>query len=84
MIGALTVGKKAAKFGYKKYGVPGAVLAGAGGIAGLVVAKKGLKRLTQSAAEGGTPQLESADDPAGSESESADAGGKSGDDGSGE
>ena len=64
MIGALTVGKKAAKFGYKKYGVPGAVLAGAGGVVGIVVAKKGFKRLSQSAAEGDEPRLESGDSSA--------------------
>lgn len=74
MIGALTVGKKAAKFGYKKYGVPGAILAGAGGVAGLVVAKKGFKRLTQSAVEGGPPRLESGDaDGSSSSGDSKDA-----------
>lgn len=40
MIGALSVGKKAAKYGYKAYGIPGAVIAGAGGAAGAVAAKK--------------------------------------------
>lgn len=43
MIGSLTVGKKAAKYGYKAYGVPGAAIAGAGGAIGVAVAKKGLQ-----------------------------------------
>ncbi|MFC4989174.1 hypothetical protein [Saliphagus infecundisoli] len=73
MIGALTVGKKAAKFGYKKYGVPGAILAGAGGVAGLVVAKKGFKRLTQSAIEGDTPRLESGESSSSSGDADADS-----------
>ncbi len=43
MFGPLTVGKKAAEYGYKAYGVPGAVVAGAGGAAGVAVAKKGVE-----------------------------------------
>lgn len=43
MIGALAASKKAAKYGYKVYGVPGAVVAGAGGAAGVVAAKKGME-----------------------------------------
>ena len=43
MLGALSVGKKAAQYGYKKLGVPGAVLAGAGGAAGYAVFKKKTK-----------------------------------------
>ncbi|MFC6905928.1 hypothetical protein [Halalkalicoccus tibetensis] len=43
MIGSLAAGKKGAELGYKVYGVPGAVAAGAGGAAGMLVAKKGLE-----------------------------------------
>lgn len=43
MIGPLAAGKKGAELGYKVYGVPGAVAAGAGGAAGMLVAKKGLE-----------------------------------------
>lgn len=32
MIGKLTAVRKAAKFGYKKYGLPGAIVAGIGGL----------------------------------------------------
>ncbi|WP_207592198.1 hypothetical protein [Halomontanus rarus] len=51
MLGALSAGKKAATYGYKKYGVPGAVVAGTGGAVGVVVAKKGAKALVKSKAE---------------------------------
>lgn len=43
MLGALSIGKKAAQYGYKKFGVPGAVLAGAGGAAGYAAFKKKTK-----------------------------------------
>lgn len=43
MIGPLAAGKKGAELGYRAYGVPGAVAAGAGGAAGMLVAKKGLE-----------------------------------------
>lgn len=43
MIGSLAAGKKAAEYGYKTYGVPGAVVAGAGSVAGVAVAKKGVE-----------------------------------------
>lgn len=43
MLDAFTVGRKAAKFGYKKLGIPGAVIAGAGGAAGYVMFKKKAK-----------------------------------------
>ena len=45
MIGALSVGTKAAKYGYKAYGLPGAVLAGGAGAAGAVAAKKAASSL---------------------------------------
>lgn len=34
MIGGLTAVRKAAKFGYRKYGLPGAIVAGLGGLVG--------------------------------------------------
>lgn len=60
MLGAFSVGKKAAKFGYKKLGVPGAVLAGAGGAAGYAAFKKKTKsavedELTDDEQTGGDP-----------------------------
>jgi hypothetical protein len=51
MIGSLTVGKKAAKYGYKAYGVPGAAIAGAGGAVGVAVAKKGIQAAVETDAE---------------------------------
>lgn len=47
MIGPLAAGKKAAEFGYRVYGVPGAVIAGAGGVASVVVAKKGIEAIAE-------------------------------------
>ena len=32
MIGTLSAVRKAAKFGYRKYGLPGAIVAGVGGL----------------------------------------------------
>ncbi len=43
MIGAYTIGKKAVKFGYKRYGVPGAVATGGAVLAGYVAVKRALK-----------------------------------------
>ena len=48
MIGAFTVGKKAVKFGYKRYGIPGAVASGGAVLAGYVVVKRALKSSTDS------------------------------------
>ena len=48
MIGAFTIGKKAAKFGYKKYGVRGAIVAGIGSVVGFILAKKGARKLLES------------------------------------
>lgn len=45
MIGPLAAGKKAAEFGYKVYGIPGAAVAGAGGAVGVVAAKKSAEAL---------------------------------------
>lgn len=58
MIGPLAAGKKAAEFGYRVYGVPGAVIAGAGGVAGVVVAKKGIETVAEDAARDGTESAE--------------------------
>lgn len=74
MLGALSAGKKAATYGYKKYGVPGAVVAGTGGAVGIVVAKKGAKALVKSKAkDGASDDEESTDFEAGSSSESNDS-----------
>lgn len=43
MIGPLTIGKKAAKFGYKRYGIPGAVVAGGAGTVGYLVVRRAVK-----------------------------------------
>ncbi len=43
MFGPLTVGKKAAKAGYKRFGLPGAIAAGTAGAGGYVIARKKLK-----------------------------------------
>lgn len=43
MIGAYTIGKKAVKFGYKRYGVPGAVATGGAAMIGYVAVKRALK-----------------------------------------
>lgn len=44
MLGPITVGKKAASWGYKRYGVPGAVATGTVGVAGYLAARKALRR----------------------------------------
>ncbi|MFC7231887.1 hypothetical protein ACFQMM_11575 [Saliphagus sp. GCM10025308] len=48
MIGAYTIGKKALKFGYKRYGIPGAVASGGVALAGYVVVRRALKSSTDS------------------------------------
>lgn len=48
MLGAYTVGKKAAKFGFKRYGIPGAVASGGVALAGYVVVRRALKSSTDS------------------------------------
>ncbi|AGB37353.1 hypothetical protein [Natronococcus occultus] len=40
MIGAFTVGKKALLFGYKRYGIPGAIASGAVFLAGYVAVRR--------------------------------------------
>ncbi|MXV64255.1 hypothetical protein GS429_19735 [Natronorubrum sp. JWXQ-INN-674] len=46
MIGALTVGKKAVTFGYKRYGIPGAVASGGIALAGYVAVRRALQSAT--------------------------------------
>lgn len=46
MIGAYTIGKKAVTFGYKRYGIPGAVASGGLALAGYVVVRRALKSAT--------------------------------------
>lgn len=48
MFGAYTIGKKAVKFGYKRYGVPGAVASGGAALAGYVAVRRALKSSTNS------------------------------------
>ncbi|QLG29223.1 hypothetical protein HUG10_17550 [Halorarum halophilum] len=48
MLGAYTVGKKAVKFGYKRYGLPGAVASGSVAMAGYVIVRRALKSSTNS------------------------------------
>ncbi|MFU8867936.1 hypothetical protein [Natronococcus sp.] len=43
MIGALTVGKKALLFGYKRYGIPGAIVSGGIFLAGYVAVRRALR-----------------------------------------
>lgn len=42
MVGPLIAGKKAAEYGYKRYGLPGAVVTGAGAV---VVTAIGIKKI---------------------------------------
>ncbi|SDQ93321.1 hypothetical protein [Natronobacterium texcoconense] len=46
MIGAYTVGKKAVTFGYKRYGIPGAVASGGVALAGYVAVRRALRSRT--------------------------------------
>lgn len=48
MIGALTVGQKAVKFGYKRYGVPGAIAAGGAVLVGYVAVRRALNAAADS------------------------------------
>jgi hypothetical protein len=46
MIGAYTIGKKAVTFGYKRYGVPGALASGGAALAGYLIVRRALKSST--------------------------------------
>ena len=46
MIGAYTIGKKAVTFGYKRYGIPGAVASGGAALAGYLIVRRALKSST--------------------------------------
>ncbi|ARS90022.1 hypothetical protein [Natrarchaeobaculum aegyptiacum] len=46
MIGAYTIGKKAATFGFKRYGVPGAVATGGAALVGYVIVKRAVRSAT--------------------------------------
>ncbi len=48
MLGKYTLGKKALKFGYKRYGIPGAVASGGAALAGYVVVRRALRSSTDS------------------------------------
>ncbi|ELY38443.1 hypothetical protein [Natronorubrum tibetense] len=47
MLGALSVGKKAVSFGYKRYGVPGAVASGGAVLLGYVAVRRALQAATE-------------------------------------
>lgn len=47
MIGKYTLGKKAVKFGYKRYGIPGAVASGGVALAGYLVVRRALRSATR-------------------------------------
>ena len=46
MIGALSIGRKAVKFGYKRYGIPGAIASGGIALAGYVAVRRALQSAT--------------------------------------
>ncbi|MDQ2048972.1 hypothetical protein RBH26_00585 [Natronolimnohabitans sp. A-GB9] len=46
MIGALTAGKKAVTFGYKRYGIPGAIASGGIALAGYIAVRRALQAAT--------------------------------------
>jgi hypothetical protein len=71
MFGPLTVGKKAAKAGYKRFGLPGAIAAGTAGAGGYVIARKKLK----SAATSDETDGSAGEEATSSDATSADAGG---------
>lgn len=48
MIGALTVGKKAVTFGYKRFGIPGAIASGSVALAGYVAVRRALRSISES------------------------------------
>jgi hypothetical protein len=43
MLGTITVGRQAAKWGYRKFGLPGAVVAGVAGVVGYRALRKRVK-----------------------------------------
>lgn len=48
MIGAYTLGKKAVMFGYKRYGVPGAIASGGAALVGYLIVRRALRSSTDS------------------------------------
>ncbi|WP_049888511.1 MULTISPECIES: hypothetical protein [unclassified Natrinema] len=46
MIGAYTIGKKAVTFGYKRYGIPGAVALGGAALVGYLIVRRALESST--------------------------------------
>lgn len=43
MVGVLAIGKKAVTFGYKRYGLPGAIMTGGATAVGYVVVRRALR-----------------------------------------
>ncbi|WP_227375149.1 hypothetical protein [Haladaptatus halobius] len=72
MLGPLTVGKKAAKFGYRRFGKPGAVVFGAGSVGGYYLVKRKFKSkmkqetLENNLEERGSEQTDGRDEGVGS------------------
>ncbi|PSQ08090.1 hypothetical protein BRC97_01560 [Halobacteriales archaeon QS_6_71_20] len=64
MIGAYTVGKRAVKFGYERYGVPGAVASGGAVLAGYLIVRRVLR-----SPDGGSESGSGSDGEGGSASE---------------
>ncbi|SEW11018.1 hypothetical protein [Natrinema salifodinae] len=48
MIGAYTIGKKAVTFGYRRYGIPGAIASGGAALAGYVIVRRALQSAANS------------------------------------
>ncbi len=51
MMTSLTIARKAMKFGYKRYGVPGAIASGAIAVAGYLYLKKRLTATSRSGSD---------------------------------
>ena len=51
MIGKYTLGKKALEFGYKRYGIPGAVASGGVALVGYVVVRRALRSSTRAGSD---------------------------------
>ena len=47
MLGALSIGKKAVSFGYKRYGVPGAIASGGAVLVGYLAVRRALQAATE-------------------------------------
>ncbi|WP_458188762.1 hypothetical protein [Haladaptatus sp. NG-WS-4] len=74
MLGPLTVGKKAAKFGYRRFGKPGAVVFGAGSVGGYFLVKRKFKsKMKQETIESNLEDRESEQTDGGDDAEPDDS-----------